>query len=52
MLVFEAKLQGTSNQYGRLDEAIRTGRFVRNMCLRHWLDGHAKHRNDLNTVKS
>jgi putative transposase len=48
MLVFEAKLQGTSDQYGRLDEAIRTGRFVRNMCLRYWLDGHAKHRNDLN----
>ena len=48
MLVFEAKLQGTSDQYGRLDEAIRTGRFVRNMCLRYWLDGYAKHRNDLN----
>ncbi len=48
MLVFEAKLQGTSDQYGRLDEAIRTGRFVRNMCLRYWIDGHAKHRNDLN----
>ncbi len=48
MLVFEAKLEGTSNQYGRLDEAIRTSRFVRNMCLRYWLDGHAKHRNDLN----
>ncbi len=48
MLVFEAKLQGTSDQYGRLDEAIRTGRFVRNMCLKYWLDGHAKHRNDLN----
>lgn len=48
MLVFEAKLQGTSDQYGRLDEAIRTGRFVRNMCLRYWLDGHAFRRNDLN----
>jgi putative transposase len=38
MLVFEAKLEGTSEQYGKLDEAIRTARFVRNSCLRHWMD--------------
>ncbi len=38
MLVFEAKLQGTSDQRGRLDDAIRTSGFVRNMCLRYWLD--------------
>jgi putative transposase len=38
MLVFEAKLQGTKEQYGRLDEAIRTARFVRNSCLRYWMD--------------
>ncbi len=48
VLVFEAKLQGTSDQYERLDEAIRTGCLVRNMCLRYWIDGNAKHRNDLN----
>jgi putative transposase len=48
MLVFEAKLQGTAAQYGRLDEAIRTGLFIRNSCLRYWLDGHGKSRNDLN----
>ncbi len=48
MLGFEAKLQETSDRYGRLDGAIRTGRFVCNMCLKYWLDGHAKHRNDLN----
>lgn len=29
MLVFEAKLEGTNEQYGKLDEAIRTARFVR-----------------------
>ncbi|NMG18254.1 RNA-guided endonuclease InsQ/TnpB family protein [Brasilonema bromeliae] len=38
MLVFEAKLEGTNEQYGKLDEAIRTARFVRNSCLRHWMD--------------
>jgi len=38
MLVFEAKLSGTDEQYKRLDEAIRTARFVRNSCLRYWMD--------------
>jgi putative transposase len=38
MLVFEAKLEGTFKQYGKLDEAIRTARFVRNSCLRYWMD--------------
>jgi putative transposase len=38
MLVFESKLDGTSEQYERLDEAIRTARFVRNSCLKYWLD--------------
>ncbi len=38
MLVFEAKLEGTKEQYGKLDEAIRTARFVRNSCIRYWMD--------------
>jgi len=38
MLVFEAKLVGTNEQYQSLDEAIRTARFVRNACLRYWMD--------------
>src|SRR3712207_954250 len=38
MLVFEAKLEGTKEQYGKLDEAIRTARFVCNSCLRYWMD--------------
>ncbi|MGM3305284.1 RNA-guided endonuclease InsQ/TnpB family protein [Anabaena sp. WFMT] len=38
MLVFEAKLSGTNEQYGKLDEAIRTARFVRNSCVRYWMD--------------
>ncbi|MBD2245403.1 RNA-guided endonuclease TnpB family protein [Nostoc sp. FACHB-888] len=38
MLVFEAKLKGSNEQYGKLDEAIRTARFIRNSCLRYWMD--------------
>ena len=36
MLVFEAKLEGEKQQYERLDEAIRTARFIRNSCIRYW----------------
>ncbi|NEO01151.1 MAG: IS200/IS605 family element transposase accessory protein TnpB [Moorea sp. SIO3I7] len=46
MIVYEMKLQGTQAQYRRLDEAIRTGRFVRNSIIRAWMDGDVKNRND------
>ncbi len=46
MLVYEMKLQGTYCQYRSLDEAIRTGLFVRNSVIRAWLDGQVKSRND------
>ncbi|MCG5057396.1 MAG: transposase [Limnoraphis sp. WC205] len=48
MLVFEAKLRGTSEQYAILDEMIRTARFVRNSCLRYWMDNIGVNRYDLN----
>src|ERR687885_435943 len=38
MLVVEAKLEGEKQQYERLDEAIRTARFIRNSCIRYWMD--------------
>jgi putative transposase len=39
MRVMEAKLlNGTPEQYQALDEAIRTAQFVRNKCLRYWMD--------------
>ena len=38
MLVLEAKLQGKKEQYEKLDEAIRTARFVRNSCVRYWMN--------------
>ena len=48
MIVLEAKLQGTSDQYRLIDEMIRTGRFVRNSCLRYWMDNRGVGRLDLN----
>jgi putative transposase len=47
MLVFEAKLEGQDEQYQSLDEAIRTARFVRNACLRYWMDNKGIGRYDL-----
>lgn len=47
MLVFEAKLEGTKQQYDRLDEAIRTARFVRNSCIRYWMDNSGIGRSQL-----
>jgi len=39
MRVIEAKLlNGTAEQYQALDEAIRTAQFVRNKCVRCWMD--------------
>lgn len=38
MLVFEFKLKGKNTQYQAIDEAIRIGQFIRNKCLRFWLD--------------
>ena len=38
MLVLEAKLEGTKEQYEKLNEAIRTARLVPNSCLRYWMD--------------
>jgi putative transposase len=38
MLVWEAKLEGTKEQYEKLNEAIHTARFVRNICLSYWID--------------
>jgi putative transposase len=46
MLIYEAKLEGTKDQYEQLDKAIRTGLFVRNSIIRAWMDGALKSRND------
>ncbi len=38
MLVFEAKIEGEKEQCGKLDEAIRTARFIRNSCVKYWME--------------
>ena len=38
MLVLEFKVYGKQAQYQAIDEAIRTGQFIRNQCIRLWMD--------------
>ncbi len=40
MLVYEYKLDSTKAQYAAIDEAIRITQFIRNKCLRKWMDEH------------
>ncbi len=47
MLVIEAKLYGNQPQYRILDEMIRTASFVRNSCLRYWMDNEKVGQYDL-----
>ena len=50
MIVLETKLKGTDEQYGRLDEAIRTSQFVRNSCIRYWMDNRDVGKGDLSKL--
>jgi putative transposase len=47
MLVYEYKVTGNKAQYAAIDEAIRTVQFIRNKCLRLWMDTPGSGRNDL-----
>ncbi len=38
MLVLEYKVKGKPSQLKAIDEAIRTVQFIRNKCLRYWMD--------------
>ena len=38
MLVLEYKVKAKYRQYQAMDEAIRTVQFIRNKCLRFWMD--------------
>ena len=49
MLIYEMKLKGKSEQYAALDAAIRTGLFVRNSCIRHWMDNKGIGKYDLSS---
>ncbi|MBT9158981.1 MAG: hypothetical protein DDT26_00230 [Dehalococcoidia bacterium] len=48
MLVIEFKARANAAQSAAIDEAIRTAQFVRNKCLRLWMDEKGKGKYDLN----
>jgi putative transposase len=48
MLVLEFKAYGKVEQFIAADEPVRVTQFIRNKCLRFWMDGHAKSCFDLN----
>jgi putative transposase len=47
MLIYEYKLDGNKQQYAAIDEAIRIVQFIRNKCVRKWIDGRGANKNDL-----
>ena len=49
MLVYEYKLDGNQKQFAAIEEAIRTAQFIRNKCLRLWMDNRGTNKYDLNT---
>jgi putative transposase len=48
MIVLEYKIKAKPCQYLAIDEAIRTGQFVRNKALRYWMDNKGVNKYDLN----
>jgi len=48
MIVLEYKLKEKKWQYKAIDEAIRTGQFVRNKALRYWMDTKGVNKYDMN----
>lgn len=50
MFVLEAKLRGSTKQFAVIDEMIRTAGFVRNSCIRHWMDNRGVGQYDLSAL--
>jgi putative transposase len=47
MLIYEYKIAGSKQQLAAIDEAIRVVQFIRNKCLRLWMDTRGTSKNDL-----
>jgi putative transposase len=47
MIVLEFKAYGKNQQFIAIDEAIRTVKFIRNSCIRLWMDVKGTGKNDL-----
>ncbi len=48
LIVFEFKAKGKNSQYQAINEAIRSYKFIRNSCLRYWMDNKKVSKYDLN----
>jgi putative transposase len=48
MLVFEFKTYGKPAQFVAIDEAIRATQFIRNKCIRYWMENPKVSKYDLN----
>ncbi|EGJ31223.1 MULTISPECIES: RNA-guided endonuclease TnpB family protein [Moorena] len=47
MIILEFKAYGKDSQYTAIDEAIRTVKFIRNSCIRLWMDNKGTGKYDL-----
>ncbi|MCL1474302.1 RNA-guided endonuclease InsQ/TnpB family protein [Argonema antarcticum] len=47
MIVYEFKIKGKKQQAQAVDDAIRTSQFIRNKCLRFWMDNKGINKYDL-----
>ncbi|NEQ07174.1 MAG: transposase [Moorea sp. SIO4E2] len=50
MIVIEFKAYGKQKQYNAIDEAIKTAKFIRNKCIRHWMDNKGVKKTDLSAL--
>ncbi len=50
MFVLEAKLRGSDKQFQIIDEMIATAGFIRNKCIRHWIDNSGVGQYDLSRL--
>jgi putative transposase len=47
MFFLGAKLRGNPTQLALIDDAIRTAQFIRNKCVRYWMDNQGVGQCDL-----
>jgi len=47
MFVLEFKIKAKTKQYTAIDEAIRASQFIRNKCIRYWMDNRGTNKYDL-----
>ena len=50
MIVLETKLRGNPTQFALIDDAIRTAQFIRNKCVRYWMDNKGVGQYDLSKL--